>query len=362
MQIGIVGLPNAGKSTLFNALTRSRGAQAENYPFCTIDPNVGIVEVRDARLYRLAEINQSAKVVPAAVEFVDIAGLVKGASAGEGLGNQFLAHIRSCDAIAQVVRYFQDGNIIHVHGKVDPAEDVEVIHTELILADLQTLEKRLGEAEKKARSGDKEWQRKVAVLHRVKSELESGKRAINLNLNEDEREAIRDLHLLTNKPFVYIANVAENEVADFDMPEAQKALKVGEHEAVIPISAKMEAELIDFSPAEAADFLQEMGLRESGLNALIHAAYRLLGLHTYFTSGPKEARAWTIPIGAKAPQAAGKIHTDFEKGFIRAEVIAYTDYIETGSEAAARNIGKMRQEGKEYVVKDGDVILFRFNN
>lgn len=361
MQIGIVGLPNSGKSTLFNALTRSSAAAVANYPFCTIDPNVGVVEVPDERIQKLAELVHPERLVKAIVEFVDIAGLVKGASQGEGLGNKFLSHIRQCDAIAQVVRFFADPNIIHVHGKVSPPDDVAVIHAELILADLQTIEKKLPEAEKKTKSGDKAALQQLALLKNIKAALESGKRAISLAYTDEEKEFLKDLHLLTNKPFVFIANVDENALAEFNHEEAKKMLQLGPGEDIVPICAKTEAELAAFSPEEAKNFLKELGLKESGLNLLIQTAYRLLGLHTYFTAGPKEVRAWTIPIGAKAPQAAGKIHSDFEKGFIKADVISYSDYIASCGEVKAREKGLLRQEGKEYVVNDGDVVVFKFN-
>ena len=362
LKIGIVGLPNVGKSTLFNALTRSGGAQAENYPFCTIDPNVGVVEVPDKRLNKLASLVNPEKVIPAIVEFVDIAGLVKGASKGEGLGNKFLHNIRECDAIAQVIRFFEDSDITHVHGGINPKLDMDVIQLELILADLDTVNRRLGEAEKKAKTGDKELVKQVNVLQKVKEALENEKLAINVDLEDEEREVLRDLHLLTNKPFIYIANLREGELADFDIEKARKDLNLSENQQILPISAKVEEDLVGFSQEEAVEYLKELGLKESGLNAFIRAAYNLLGLHTYFTAGPKEVRAWTTKIGSKAPQAAGVIHTDFEKGFIKAETIGYDDYISNNGEVGARDAGKVRQEGKEYVVKDGDVMHFKFNN
>jgi len=362
LKIGIVGLPNVGKSTLFNALTRSGGAQAENYPFCTIDPNVGVVEVPDKRLNKLASLVNPEKVIPAIVEFVDIAGLVKGASEGEGLGNKFLHNIRECDAIAQVIRFFEDSDITHVHGGINPKLDMDVIQLELILADLDTVNRRLGEAEKKAKTGDKELVKQVNVLQKVKEALENEKLAINVDLEDEEREVLRDLHLLTNKPFIYIANLREGELADFDIEKARKDLNLSENQQILPISAKVEEDLVGFSQEEAVEYLKELGLKESGLNAFIRAAYNLLGLHTYFTAGPKEVRAWTTKIGSKAPQAAGVIHTDFEKGFIKAETIGYDDYISNNGEVGARDAGKVRQEGKEYVVKDGDVMHFKFNN
>ena len=362
LKIGIVGLPNVGKSTLFNALTRSSGAQAENYPFCTIDPNVGVVEVPDERLNALTELVKPEKVIPAIVEFVDIAGLVKGASEGEGLGNKFLHNIRECHAIAQVIRFFEDPDITHVHGGINPKLDMDVIQLELILADLDTLNRRLGEAEKKAKTGDKEFQKQVNILKKVKEALESEKLAINVDLDDEEQEFLYDLHLLTNKPFIYIANLKEGELSTFDVEKAKKDLNLGENEQILPISAKVEEDLVGFSIEEADEYLKELGLRESGLNAFIRSAYKLLGLHTYFTAGPKEVRAWTTKIGSKAPQAAGVIHTDFEKGFIKAETIGYDDFVSNNGELGARDAGKVRQEGKEYVVKDGDVMHFKFNN
>ncbi len=362
LKIGIVGLPNVGKSTLFNALTKSQGAQAANYPFCTIDPNVGIVEVPDSRLEKLISIVNPNKVIPAVVEFVDIAGLVKGASQGEGLGNKFLHHIRECDAIAQVLRFFEDKDITHVHGKVDPKGDMEVIQLELILADLETVNKRLGDTEKKTKSGDKQAIAQVAILKKLKSQLESEKLVIDLDFSDDEKDYIRRLHLLTNKPFIYIANLKEDELAGFNANQVKTHLNLSEHQQILPISAKVEQDLIDFSDEEAKEYLNELGLKESGINVFIRAAYRLLGLQTYFTAGVTEVRSWTIKIGDKAPQAAGVIHTDFEKGFIKAETIAYDDYIACNGESGAKEAGKMRMEGKDYVVKDGDIMHFKFNN
>ncbi len=362
LKIGIVGLPNVGKSTLFNALTRSKGAQAANYPFCTIDPNVGIVEVPDKRLNTLTELVKPEKVLPAVVEFVDIAGLVKGASEGEGLGNKFLHNIRECDAIAQVIRFFEDSDITHVHGGVNPKLDMDVIHLELILADLDTVSRRLSDTEKKTKSGDKEAIMQVGALKKIKEALETEKLAINVELEEKEREFLKELHLLTNKPFIYIANLKEEELAGFDTEKNKKDLNLGDHEQILPISAKVEEDLIGFSAEEAEEYLQELGLKESGLNAFIRAAYRLLGLQTYFTAGVQEVRAWTVKIGASAPQAAGVIHTDFEKGFIKAETIAYDDFVACDGEAGAKEKGKMRMEGKEYIVQDGDVMHFKFAN
>ena len=361
LKIGIVGLPNVGKSTLFNALTRSSGAQAANYPFCTIDPNVGIVEVPDPRIQALEALVKPQKTVPAVVEFVDIAGLVKGASEGEGLGNKFLHNIRECHAIAQVLRFFEDPDITHVHGGINPKLDMDVIQLELILADLDTASRRLSEAEKKAKSGDKKLLAEVDTYAKVKAHLEAEKLVINLDLNDEERELIKDMHLLTDKPFLYIANLKEEQIAGFDAGKVKKELNLGENQEILPISAKVEEDLIGFSPEEARDYMKDLGLEESGLNAVIRAAYRLLGLHTFFTAGPKEVRAWTVRIGAKAPEAAGVIHTDFEKGFIKAETIAYRDYVDAGGEPGAKEKGKMRMEGKDYVVQDGDVMHFKFN-
>jgi len=361
LKIGIVGLPNVGKSTLFNALTRSKGAQVANYPFCTIDPNVGIVEVPDERLKVLAGIAKPEKVIPAIVEFVDIAGLVKGASEGEGLGNKFLSHIRECHAIAQVIRFFKDPDIIHVHGGINPKLDMDVIHLELILADLDTVNKRLGDTEKKAKSGDKVLLANVSTLKKIKEALEAEKLAINIDLNDEEKELAKELNLLTNKPFIYIANLKEGELAGFNIQAVKKELNLGAHEQILPISAKVEEDLVDFSVEEAKEYMNSLGIKESGLNSFIKAAFKLLGLQTYFTAGPKEVRAWTIKIGSKAPQAAGVIHTDFEKGFIKAETISYEDYVKYNGETGAREAGKVRQEGREYVVKDGDVMHFKFS-
>jgi len=361
LKIGIVGLPNVGKSTLFNALTRTSGAQAANYPFCTIDPNVGIVEVPDHRIHALEGLVKPEKTIPAVVEFVDIAGLVKGASEGEGLGNKFLANIRECHAIAQVLRFFEDPDITHVHGGINPKLDMDVIQLELILADLDTASRRHSEAEKKAKSGDKKLLMEVETFAKVKAHLEDEKLVINMDLDEEERELIKDMHLLTDKPFLYIANLKEEQMADFDAEKVKKEMELSGHQEILPISAKIEEDLISFSPEEAQDYLNDLGLKESGLNAVIRSAYKLLGLHTYFTAGPKEVRAWTVRIGAKAPEAAGVIHTDFEKGFIKAETIAYQDYVDAEGELGAKEKGKMRMEGKEYVVQDGDVMHFKFN-
>lgn len=362
LQIAIVGLPNVGKSTLFNALTKSQAAQAANYPFCTIDPNVGVVEVPDDRLQALAKITNPKKIIPAIVEFVDVAGLVKGASQGEGLGNQFLSHIRECHAVAQVVRHFKEKDITHVHDSVDPKRDREIIESELILADLQTLEKRMIKSAGDARSGAKEKVAYHALLERIKPELESGKWLSTLEWTDEEREMLRDLHLITMKPLMYIVNVSENEIAAVNENELRTQLDLPAGATVIPISAKVEADLIAFSEEEAQDYLKELGLKETGLRHVIREAYNLLGLQTYFTAGEIEVRAWTVRKGAKAPEAAGVIHTDFEKGFIKAEVISCKDFVECEGEAKAREKGVLRIEGKEYIVKDGDVMHFRFAN
>ena len=358
LHIGIVGLPNVGKSTLFNALTRSKGAEMANYPFCTIEPNVGLVEVPDKRLELLRQIVKPERVLPAVIEFVDIAGLVKGASAGEGLGNKFLANIRQCDAILEVVRAFEDPDIQHVSGVADPKSDIEVIQTELILADLETVERRLVELEKKARSQDKDAMVSLEVVRKVKAGLEQEQPVIEQDLNKDEGFLLRDLHLLTHKPILYAANMAEDQVG-MAQPEAlREQLGLAEKVKVIPVSAKVEQELNELNEEEAQVFLEDLGLVESTLNALIRAAYDLLGLQTYFTAGEKEVRAWTVRKGAKAPEAAGVIHTDFERGFIRAEVCSYLDFVEQQGEAGCREIGKLRVEGKEYVMQDGDVCHF----
>lgn len=360
---GIVGLPNVGKSTLFNAITQA-GAESANYPFCTIDPNVGVVEVPDERLDKLTQLVKPKKTVPTAFEFVDIAGLVKGASKGEGLGNQFLSHIREVDAIAHVVRCFEDENITHVSGKVDPLGDIETINLELIFADMETVERRLDRTSRRLKSGDKEIQAEVEVLQKLKAVFEEGRPARSLELSDDEKKLIRDLHLLTIKPVLYVANVSENEVADSDQnPYVQqvKEMAASEGAEVVVISAKVEAEIAELEGEDKELFLEELGLRESGLDRLIKAAYRLLGLITYFTAGEQEVRAWTIKEGTKAPQAAGVIHSDFEKGFIRAEVVAYDDLVESGSMSQAKEKGKLRLEGKDYVVQDGDIMHFRFN-
>ncbi len=361
VKCGIVGLPNVGKSTLFNALTKA-GIAAENYPFCTIEPNVGIVEVPDARLGALAAIAKPAKVVPAVVEFVDIAGLVAGASKGEGLGNQFLANIRETDAIAHVVRCFENPNVVHVAGKVDPIADVETIDTELALADLATVERQIAKVEKPARAGgDKEAQRLLAVLTKVREVLNEARPARTTDLTNEERALLRPYFLLTMKPVLYVANVAERGFADNPLLDRLRERGALEHAPVVAISAALEAQIADLDADDKALFLDDMGMTEPGLDRVIRAAYELLGLHTYFTAGPKEVRAWTIPFGATAAQAAGVIHTDFERGFIRAEVIAYADYVACNGEQGAKDAGRMRLEGRDYVVRDGDVMHFRFN-
>ena len=359
MKCGIVGLPNVGKSTLFNALTKA-GIAAENYPFCTIEPNVGIVEVPDTRLDVIAEIAQPQKVVPAVVEFVDIAGLVQGASEGQGLGNQFLANIRETDAIAHVVRCFEDPNVVHVAGSIDPVSDIEVINTELALADLDSVDKQLAKYEKIAQAGgDKEAQRLVAALKKVRVVLDEGRPARMAELSNEELAVLRPLFLLTMKPTMYVANIGEP--GSKELLEKVEAHAAREGAPVVPVSAALEAQIADMPDEDKKLFLQDMGMEEPGLNRVVRAAYKLLGLLTFFTAGPKEARAWTVRAGVTAPQAAGVIHSDFERGFIRAEVASYDDYVACGGEQGAKETGKLRLEGREYRVRDGDVIHFRFN-
>lgn len=372
LRAGIVGLPNVGKSTLFNAITRSGKAEAGNYPFCTIEPNIGVVTVPDPRLDALTELSKSEKKIPAAIEMVDIAGLVEGASQGEGLGNKFLSHIREVDAIAQVVRCFDDEDIHHVSGSVDPLRDIEVIMTELVLADLASVQRRKERQVKVARSGDKVAKAELELIEKLEPHLDEGKPALTMELNEDETSLIRDFFLLTTKPTLFACNVKEDELpsiskGDRSCETGKRVALVEEYcatnlgaEAVV-ISAQLESELVDLTEEEGQEYLQDLGVSESGVGALIRATYKLLGLQTYLTTGEKESRAWTIPIGAKAPQAAGVIHSDFERGFIAAETIAYNDLMEIGSKAKARDEGKLRIEGKDYVVQDGDVLEFRFN-
>ncbi len=365
LKAGIVGLPNVGKSTLFNAVTRTRKAEAANYPFCTIDPNIGIVTVPDARLEVLREIAKTTVVIPAAVEFVDIAGLVKGAAQGEGLGNKFLTHIREVDAIVQVVRCFEDPDIHHVAGAIDPIRDIETIITELVLADLDTVKKRREKGAKDAKRGDKVAMAEAEVLAKLEPHLDTGKPALSLELTPEEMVISKGFFLLTDKPTIFAANVKESELATAETnPHVAKVREYTKtHHAceTVVISAQIESDLIDLSPEEAKEFLKELGVQESGIGALIRSTYHLLGLRTYFTAGEKEVRAWTIHTGDTAPKAAGVIHSDFERGFIKAETVAYDDLVKLGSVAAAREKGLYRMEGKEYVVKDGDVLLFKFN-
>jgi len=361
IKCGIVGLPNVGKSTLFNALTKA-GIAAANFPFCTIEPNVGVVPVPDPRLNALADIVKPQKVIPTAVEFVDIAGLVAGAASGEGLGNKFLAHIREVDAITHVVRCFENPDVIHVNNKVDPLADIDTIDTELELADLDSVDRALQRAERAAKTGDKDAKARAEVLGRISAGLNAGKSARSLGLSEEDRAAVRDLFLLTLKPVMYVANVLEDGFENNPHLDAVRARAVGEGAEVVPVSAAIEEELSQLDDEDRDTFLHDMGLEEPGLNRVIRAAYKLLGLQTYFTAGVKEVRAWTVKAGSTAPQAAAVIHTDFEQGFIRAETIAYPDYVANKGEAGARDAGKFRLEGKDYVVADGDVMHFRFNN
>ena len=361
MKLGVVGLPNVGKSTLFNAITQA-GAQAANYPFCTIEPNVGIVAVPDERLDALAKMHKPEKVTPTAVEFVDIAGLVRGAYKGEGLGNKFLSHIREVDAVVHVVRCFQDDNIVHVDGSVNPARDMETINFELVFADLETLEKRIDRAQKSSKSGEKKYLAELETLNRVKKRLESGKPVRGMEQTAEEREYIKSLFLLTDKPVIYVANIAENDIGkDLPVVRALQEAAKAEHAGALTICARAEEEIAAMPAEEKAMFLEALGIGESGLDKLVKECYKLLGLISFLTAGPKEVRAWTVEKGAKAPQAAGRIHSDFERGFIRAEIVHYDTLMELGSMQACKEKGLIRSEGKEYIMQDGDIVLFRFN-
>ncbi len=357
---GIVGLPNVGKSTLFNSLTKA-GIAAENYPFCTIDPNVGIVEVPDKRMDKLAEIVQPKKIIPTTMEFVDIAGLVAGASKGEGLGNQFLGHIRETDAIAQVVRCFENDDIVHVNGQINPLDDIETINTELLLADMESIDRQTERAAKMAKSNDKEAKAKLAFMQKVQKHVGDGNSARSLEIDEHEQRWMKELHLITAKPTLYIANVSEDGFENNPYLDQLNEYAAREGADVVPVCAAIESEIAELDAEDAAEFLQELGLEEPGLDRVIHAGYHLLKLQTYFTAGVQEVRAWTIKVGATAPQAAGVIHTDFEKGFIRAEVMAYEDFIEYKGEQGCKDAGKWRLEGKDYIMQEGDVVHFRFN-
>ncbi len=360
LSIGIVGLPNVGKSTLFNALTRSKQANAQNFPFCTIDPNIGVVEVPDERLEKLAEISKSKKIIPTAIQFVDIAGLVKGASEGQGLGNKFLSHIREVDAIVQVVRNFSDSNVIHVNNKVDPKDDALTINLELILADMQTVSKKLANAKKDAKgAAAKEMKNQIDVLEKIFKCLEAEKFASNLEFTEDEMEIVKDLHLLTMKPMLYVVNIDE---VQSQKSTKSESLRIDENIPQIEISAKLEAELADLSPEEAKEYLKELGMNETGLDKLIMAGYKLLNLVTFLTSGEPETRAWTVRAGTTAPDAAGVIHTDFIKGFVKADVCDWKDFVEFGGWSGIKTSGKLRLEGKDYIVKDGDTVYFHIAN